>query len=365
MGIVKRLHEGKWQYGVSRRLPLNRLGMKRFRRWYEKRAIAQNVYDRLNGAIANGTINEVLPGLVGNEIRRHTVSTFWECFRDEYCKPRMSSWKRYQQSFKPILEELGPVPLLEFRRHHLHSFLEKRIKKISRSTANKDIAAIKKMFSYALEVGAVDQNPLTRFPAFKLQEIAMRLPTVDEFRRLVETIEEPAIRALVAVIGETGMRKNEALDLTWDRIDFRRRRIVIEKTKGKKVRTLPLSEFAAEQLKQVLRFIPQPWVFCYQAGQWAGKRIRRPYRQLREAAKKIGLEWIRFHTLRHFRATQWLHHGVDIRTVKDALGHSSIATTVRYLKHIETHADKMLREALEKETLELQIEREREKSGTR
>lgn len=365
MGIVKRFQKGKWNYGVSRRLPGNKLGMKRFRRWYEKKVIAKDVLDRLNGAIANGMIDDVLPGLVGMADQQYSIETFWNRFRDEYCKPRLTSWKRYKQSFTPMVAELGSIPLQEFRRHHLHEYLEKRVKTVSRSTANKDIAAIKKMFSFALEVGAIEQHPLIRFPTFRVQETALRLPTVEEFHTLVDAMEDPAIRALVAVLGETAIRKSEALDLTWDRVDLRQYKILVEKTKGKKVRSIPLSEFAVERLRQVLRFIHQPYVFCYQAGQWAGKRIRRPYKQFHKAAAVIGLDWISFHTLRHFRATQWLRHGVDIRTVKDTLGHSSIATTVRYLKHIETHADKVLREAQEIEKKKLQISAERDKSGTR
>lgn len=320
--------------------------------------------DQLNGAIATASLDRVLPGLVGRGEVSYTVATFWERFRDEYCKPRMSSWRRYQQSFAAINADLGSIPLREFRRHHLHEYLERRIKTVSRNTANRDIAAIKKMFSYALEVGAVEYHPLIKFPTFKVEEKALRLPTLDEFRALVESIYDPALRALVALLGETGMRRGEALNLTWQDIDFRGRRVVAQKTKGKKVRTIPLSDFAIEKLRAVTRFVGQPYVFCHQGGGRAGTRIRSIYGPLHRAAKEIGLEWITPHTLRHFRATAWLQHGVDIRTVKEALGHAAIATTSRYLKLVESHADRVLREAQEREQKEAEMRSKRDENGT-
>jgi site-specific recombinase XerD len=134
------------------------------------------VLDQLNGAIANGTIDEVLPGLVGKVEQAYTIEIFWKSFRDEYCKPHLTSWKRYQLSFDSINAQLGSPPLREFRRHHLHEFIEKRCKRVSPSTVNKDIAAIKKMFSYALEVGAVESHPLVKFPTIKTQQKVLRLP---------------------------------------------------------------------------------------------------------------------------------------------------------------------------------------------
>jgi integrase/recombinase XerD len=361
MGIVKRYKQGKWAYGVSRRLPGNKLGMKRFRRWYENRMIAKHVLDRLNGAIATGTIDDVLPKLVGITDRQYTVKTFWDRFRDEYCKPRLVSWKRYRLSFDSINAKIGSVPLREFRRQHLHEFVEKRTRQVSKSTVNKDIAAIKKMFSFALEVGVIESHPLVKFSYIKTQEISLRLPTLEEFRILVDAMPDPAISALVAVLGETGMRKSEGLSLKWSDVDFRGKRIMVEKTKGKKVRSIPLSDFAIEKLRSLIRFVNQPYIFTHQG---TGRRWKNPDKLFRKGRQTVKMEWITFHTLRHFRGTNWLQHGADIRTVKDTLGHKDIQTTMRYLKYIESHADKALREAQGKEKYEIQNAAERDKNGT-
>jgi integrase len=365
MGIIKRKVNGKWRYGVSRRLPRNKLGMKRFRRWYENRTMAQDVFDRLSGAIASGTLDTVLPGLVGALEATATVSSFWERFRDEYCKPRLSSWSRYELSFRTLNAEFGTIPLGEFRRQDLHSYMQKRKGQVSDSTINKDIAAIKKMFSYALEVGAVEHHPLVRFPGIRVQEKALRLPTVEEYHRLVDAMPDPVISAFVAVLGETGFRKNEALNLRRDQVDWKAARILTEKTKGKKVRSIPLSNFAMEKLRSLVPFVRNPHLFVHQGQvRLDGRRWLNPDKIFRRGRKAAGLEWITFHTLRHMRATTWMTHGVDLRTVKELLGHSDIRTTMRYVKYVDSHADLAVRSAQAEEEIELQNDKRGDKSGT-
>jgi integrase/recombinase XerD len=364
MGIVKRKVNGKWRYGVSRRLPHNKLGIRRFRRWYQNRTIAQNVLDRLSGAIAIGMLDSVLPGLVGAAEATTTVEKFWERFRDEYCKPRLSSWKRYELSFRSINAAVGRIALGEFRRQDLHGYIQKRKGSVSDSTINKDIAAVKKMFSYALEVGAVEHHPLVRFPGIRVQEKPLRLPTIEEYRRLVDAMPDPVIGALVAVLGETGFRKSEGLTLVREQVDWQGGRIRTEQTKGKKVRSIPLSDFAMAKLRALVPFAGTRHVFVHQQpSPKAGKAWSNPDKVFRAGRKAAGLEWITFHTLRHMRATNWLHQGVDIRSVQKLLDHSDIRTTMKYLKYIESHADMSVREAQAKEEQALKKSAEREENG--
>jgi integrase len=48
------------------------------------------------------------------------------------------------------------------------------------------------------------------------------------------------------------------------------------------------------------------------------------------AIKKVGLEGLRFHDLRHTFGTRLVVRGVDIVTVKELLGHETIKMTMRY-----------------------------------
>jgi Phage integrase family len=57
--------------------------------------------------------------------------------------------------------------------------------------------------------------------------------------------------------------------------------------------------------------------------------------------------------MRHFRPTQWVQRDVDLRTVKELLGHSSITTTMTYAHFAPNHASRSILEAQKLEIQEL------------
>jgi integrase len=154
---------------------------------------------------------------------------------------------------------------------------------------------------------------------------ALRVMTLEEERQLVDAIEEPTIAAYVALLGETGLRKQEGLNLRWDHINLGQRIVSVEDTKSGKPRYVPLSDYAIEGLNSLVRVIGCPYVF---ARLDTGDRWRKPEGPFEAGRKKVGLDWVGFHDLRHFPATQWVMRGVDLRTVQELLGHSDITTTM-------------------------------------
>jgi integrase len=121
------------------------------------------------------------------------------------------------------------------------------------------------------------------------------------------------------------MRRGEGLKLQRQDVDYKKGRIIVEKTKP----------------------------------------ILNPYKQFCEGRKAVGLEWVTFHNLRHYRGTSWLQHGADIRSVQEKLGHRDIKTTMRYAHFVETHGDRAIREAQEREVRETEDQSKRGKNGGR
>ena len=222
------------------------------------------------------------------------------------------------------------------------------------------MAVLKNMLTFALDKEYIDSHPLVRFSLLPEPEKALTVMTISEERRLVECVGEfdIAIGAYTALLGETGMRKSEGLRLRWKDLDFSNRLVSLGETKSGYARYVPLTEFAITWLKRLTRVVGEPHVFL--------RSNRKPWRDPREpfdkGRKEARLQWVGFHDLRHFRATQWVKHGVDLRTVQHFLGHADISTTMRYAHFAPDHA---VRSVNKVEVMEMQeLESERDDSGT-
>lgn len=148
---------------------------------------------------------------------------------------------------------------------------------------------------------------------------------------------------IVRVAAYAGLRRGELVALRWRDIDFAGRKIVVRRalsgetevrsTKSRRARQVPLPDQAAaalERLSERGEFTsPDDYVFASRLGRRLDpSALRRRYERARYAAR---LEPLRFHDLRHTYGSLLVAGGIDLPSVKAAMGHSQITTTERYL----------------------------------
>jgi integrase len=129
----------------------------------------------------------------------------------------------------------------------------------------------------------------------------------------------------------------------WGDVDFNGRKVVVRRavsanveassTKSRRAREVPLPDQAAEALLRLASrndFIAgDDYVFTNRFGRRLdGSALRRRFERARAAA---GLRPLRLHDLRHTCGSLLVAGGVDLASVKSAMGHSRITTTERYL----------------------------------
>jgi integrase len=148
---------------------------------------------------------------------------------------------------------------------------------------------------------------------------------------------------LIRVAAYAGLRRGELVALRWRDIDFVARKITVRRalsgdtelrsTKSRRFREVPLPDQAAAALDRLSRRSefagPDDYVFANRLGRRVDpSALRRRFERARDAA---GLEPLRFHDLRHTYGSRLVAGGIDLVSVKTAMGHSRITTTERYL----------------------------------
>ena len=177
--------------------------------------------------------------------------------------------------------------------------------------------------------------------------------SVEEYQRLRSALcDEPMLLLFVTLAWETGARSGELLQLEWSDVDFERHSVTFANdpvrgrhTKGRRSRSLPLSEEAVAALRDhAARFRllapPSSYVFKHlrrSRDAEPGQRIERVYRGFKSAAKRLGLPTLRPHDLRHAFVTRKLAVGVPAQLVMRYVGHADLATTLRYTHLVPEH----------------------------
>ena len=180
------------------------------------------------------------------------------------------------------------------------------------------------------------------FKFFKENNQHLRFLEKDEIIKLITNGPEP-LKSIIIVALNTGMRRGEIMGLKWRDIDFRRGVIHLFNTKNGEKREVPMNEEVKNALIGIRKHPKSEYIFTKNDG--------RPYGDFKKsfftALKKSDIKEFRFHDLRHTFASHLVMSGVDLNTVRELLGHKSLAMTLRY-SHLSPSHKKHAVETLSK-----------------
>ncbi len=129
---------------------------------------------------------------------------------------------------------------------------------------------------------------------------------------------------IILVFAYTGMRRQELLNLCVRDIDFYDHKIYVVNGKGGKHRTIPIADCIYDRLKKYTKSMGvSDRIFPIQP--------RRLWKIVSKYARIAGVANFHPHSFRHFYATQLVKNGVNLKVVKQLLGHADISTTEIYL----------------------------------
>jgi len=215
--------------------------------------------------------------------------------------------------------------------NRLKDYLEYCIKelRLSENTLHSRINALK--FYYEQVLGK--QKFFHEIPRAKKPYKLPNVLSEKEIVTLFKTLKNTKHKAILFTAYSAGMRVSEVVSLKIRNIDSERMQIKIEGAKGKKDRYVNLSIVLLDALRLYLKNCnPRPKKYLFESEVMGEPYSSRSAQKVFQRAKeKAGIaKNVTFHSLRHSFATHLLEKGVDIRYIKDILGHSNIKTTERY-----------------------------------
>ena len=310
--------------------------------------------------------------------------TFAEQWFDEYAQAnlRHTTYERMKQLTVRVYPAIGHLRLDKITARHIQQFINDLIlngksfktgKPISRKTVVHHLSFISDVFSYAVRMGMLCDNPCCRVRIKQGEKKEKQIYTIEEMNELFRLMRGQPLkyRLFFTLAVCSGFRRGELLGLEWKDIDWENCLISVRRTsnysadkgiytdttkteKSKRTLKFPqpvmdmLREYKAEQDNQRERLGSKWQDYDRLFVKWDGRPMNNntPYFWLGEFCEKNSFPFRDIHSFRHFNASVMIFKGIDVVSVSASLGHSTPATTTTIYCHEFQKANAMASEAI-------------------
>jgi integrase len=245
-------------------------------------------------------------------------------------KPRTID--REAHSLVHWIDAIGNVRLDKITRPMISSVIKSRLEAgIKPRTVNIDVIVLRNVLKEAKEDGLIVRLPTDGMRPRKVKVPVRPMLTPAQFSALCEGAVECGknnvqVLDYIRLLAYSGARRDEALVLRWDDVNFERKFIRIGadgSAKNSKARYVDFNSNLESHLKEMAtqRVPDSEWLFpSPQRGE-----TDKPTKTFRDsfvaARKKAKLPWVGFHDLRHYFASMAVMSGIDFKTIAEWLGH--------------------------------------------
>jgi integrase/recombinase XerC len=252
---------------------------------------------------------------------RNDLEQFWNYFQQAFSN---SNWKQIDS----VIIRTWLITLME--------------KKTSPRSINRKMSALKSFYKYQIKMGIFETNPMLQIHAPKMRQ---RLPQFVEEKDMeklfsadlfAENFEGWRDRTMLELFYATGMRLSELRMLTFSDVDLYNNQVKVLGKRNKE-RIIPFGHTLQHVFSKYLESYTENFdaptqnnlVFVNVKGKpLAPKSIYTVVRKYLDMITTI--EKRSPHVIRHTFATHLLNRGADLNTIKELLGHSSLAATQVY-----------------------------------
>ena len=214
---------------------------------------------------------------------------------------------------------------------------------LSEKTINRKIATLKSFYKFLLKTDTIQASPMVQLKSMKVRRQVPVPFSQNEMRNLLDKnlfsndFEGRRDYAIIALLYSTGIRQGELIAIKLSAIDFHKKELKVLGKRNKE-RLIPLLDHTIEAVQSYIEiknkyFAGSPDIDDYLWLTKKGKKIYEVlvYRVINSYLSKVSVKHKKSpHMLRHTFATHLLNNGADLNSIKELLGHSSLAATQIY-----------------------------------
>jgi integrase/recombinase XerC len=209
-------------------------------------------------------------------------------------------------------------------------------------TVNRKIASLKSYYKYLLVIGRIDVSPLLKHKSLKI-DTKIQIPfSLKEVRGVLvdivfdDSFEGVRDNLIIEMFYATGIRKAELIGIKISDLDLKLKAVKVLGKRNKE-RFIPLSDVLVKKLESYLLLrgvdfdlVDIDYLFLTKRGFKIYDSL--VYRVINSYFSFVSTKLKKSpHVLRHTFATHLIDSGADLNSVKELLGHSSIAATQIYV----------------------------------
>jgi integrase len=262
-----------------------------------------------------------------------TVAMLAEQFITRYAKPKNRSWHGTERTLAlHVLPRWGSRDAASISRRDVLDLMDALVDGGLPVGANRVLAAVRKMFGWAVERDILSTSPVVNVRAPGKETERDRVLTDEELTKIwsAATKMGGVSGAFLKTLILTGQRRDEVSSMRWPDLDLEALVWTLprEATKGDRSHEVPLAPLVIE----VLTTLPRTGVFVFTSTR--GERPISGYSKIKARAEQLaGFDDWRIHDLRRTAGTGMARAGIAVSTISRVLNHKEGGVTAIYNRY--------------------------------
>src|SRR6266851_917884 len=283
----------------------------------------------------------------GREVSKRSGDNLRDVFAEflswaaSHIKPR--THQRYRVSGKRLGAFFANERLQELNTARVAAFTSERSRECSNAGLNRDLACLRTFLNWCIRMGYLTEKPYIKL----LPEGPgnMRIVSHEEERAYLDQADS-LLADVATIVVETGMRPGEVFAMRGNHVNLEARYVFVPFGKTQFARrTMPLTDRAIEVVSRRMPTYTKDGRTMLATGSFkddpgslfpgraAHQIVMRRHKAL---CRRLGLDF-RLYDFRHTYGSRMAMAGVDLMTLRELMGHSSITITQRYCHPTPEH----------------------------